>query len=793
MEDEIMTVQRIRFLMVVALVALVSAFCAVANGALVLQWKFDDGSGTSAADSTGNGHAGTLNNMEGGDWINTGLPSVPSGTTYALNFDGTNEYVIASGDSYKGVTGTAERTIAAWIKTTKLNAAIANWGANSAGQKWTFRTQNSNGTAGALRVEVNGGYQVGNTVITDNSWRHVAAVLPSHTTPNVNQIRLYVDGVLQGISAVSGQAINTASSQNFRVARNFNNSHYFNGPIDEVRLYDNALTGADVRVLAGVAAETYSDVVLADSPVAYWRLGEDTGAKAFNEGSIGPDVDSTYGGLAAGHYGQTSLVATSTNTSVNFDGGNNRVDIPDNNQINNTGAPYSKKTIETWFVTDAFPSGTNRRVIYEQGGTGNGLNQYVRLDGGNYYLYYGAWENDGTARDHFPTRVQVTPGDTYHAVSVFDADNDMFVLYLDGAPVSGKVGSTIENIGSATGDVAIGAKRDATKFDSGNSTSNGNYFDGRIDDVSLYNNALTLRQVQTHYEAGSGDRLQITAGATLGVALNYDAANDADGDTTFEDSIGARTNGAAQNNFDWNLAGMTDPARKSITSTVMPRLTRAYRFDGTDTATTDTLENVAGDPTLFSASFEIVFNPDDFTGHEALFESGGTTDGLSIRLDGTTLRFEFRDGGQNAKAFWDLTNLSAGEQSDFIHAVGVADLDNDQAILYVNGTARHTAAGTGTLLDWSGSDGAGLGSVNAAINFGSPVGFDGDIALLRFYPSVLDSTDVTANFNALVPEPSALLLATMGLLGLAAFARRQNGSTKDEGPNHKRDLHRQLL
>ena len=766
----------IRFVSLVALLALGSALCAAANGDLVLQWTFDDGSGTSAADSTGNGHTGTLTNMEAGDWINSGLPSVPSGTTYALNFDGTNEYVIASGDSYKGVTGTAERTIAAWIKTSNTNAAIANWGANVGGQKWTFRVQEAaaNGTVGAIRVEVSGGYQIGNTVVSDNNWHHVAAVLPSHATPNVLDVRLYVDGVLQGISGSLDEPINTAASQNFRVAKDFDaTGRLFKGPIDEVRLYDNALTTAGVRALAGVAAEAYSDAVLADSPMAYWRLGEDTGAKAFNEGTIGPDVDSTYGGLAAGDYAQAGLVATSTNTSVNFDGTDNRIDIPDSDQINNTGAPYSKRTIETWFNTNAYPSGTDRRVIFEQGGTGNGLNQYIHLDAGSYYLRYGAWESDGTARDHFPTRVQITPGQTYHAVSVYNADADTFVLYLDGAPVSGKVGSAIENIGSATGNVAIGAKRDATKFDTGNATGNGNYFDGRIDDVSLYNDAITLRRIQTHYAAGSGDRLGIKAGATLGAALNHDAAVDGDGDDAFEDSIGSRTNGAVENNFHWAL-NMTDSTRKSITSTVMPLLTHAFRFDGDDTATTDGFENIAGNPTLFSASFEIVFRPDDFSGNEVVFENGGTTDGLSITLNGSTLKFDVKDGGENARASFDLSTLSAGEQADFIHVIGVADLDNDQALLYVNGSLRHTAAGTGAIDDWSGSDDAGLGSVNGAINFGSPTGFDGDIALMRFYPGLLDTTDVTANFIALggVPEPSTLALAAVGLLGLRRRRRR---------------------
>jgi hypothetical protein len=59
---------------------------------------------------------------------------------------------------YDGVLGTHARTATAWIKTTALGEIIS-WGQNVTGQKWIFRVQNSNGQAGAIRVEVSGGYQ----------------------------------------------------------------------------------------------------------------------------------------------------------------------------------------------------------------------------------------------------------------------------------------------------------------------------------------------------------------------------------------------------------------------------------------------------------------------------------------------------------------------------------------------------------------------------------------------------------------------------------------------------------
>ena len=126
-------------------------------------------------------------------------------TESGLQFDGVDDYVEIKG--YKGVTGTAPRTIMAWIKT-KSSSAIASWGKNSAGSKWTFRVI----PAGVLRTEVNGGNIVGTTIVNDDEWYHVAAVLPDVENPDVVDVLLYVDGSVDVTGTPNSEAINTASS-----------------------------------------------------------------------------------------------------------------------------------------------------------------------------------------------------------------------------------------------------------------------------------------------------------------------------------------------------------------------------------------------------------------------------------------------------------------------------------------------------------------------------------------------------------------------------------------------------
>lgn len=156
----------------------------------------------------------------------------------SILFNGKN-YVESK--SYAGVLGAQNRTCEAWIKTTGANQEIVGWGKNASGQKWVFRTN----TDGSLRVEVNGGGINATTPVNDGEWHHVACVLDGS---NVSNIKLYVDGNLETISATTELAINTVAETNLRVSRGINN-RYFVGNIDDVRIWDIALSQNQLQEL----------------------------------------------------------------------------------------------------------------------------------------------------------------------------------------------------------------------------------------------------------------------------------------------------------------------------------------------------------------------------------------------------------------------------------------------------------------------------------------------------------------------------------------------------------------
>jgi hypothetical protein len=202
---------------------------------LVGWWKFDDVSGKIAADSSRHGRKGTL---KGGLSFDT--DSVSGRIGKALKFDGEDEYVQISG--YKGVTGTRPRTVAAWLKTTADEGEIVSWGTDDYGKMWMFRF-----IRGRVGVTPNGGYLYINDAVHDNQWHHLVAVVQDAELPNLHDdVRLYKDGeqaAIHDIGLLDLWPVDTGNELDVRIGSEFK------GLIDDVRIYDRALSDDEVRAL----------------------------------------------------------------------------------------------------------------------------------------------------------------------------------------------------------------------------------------------------------------------------------------------------------------------------------------------------------------------------------------------------------------------------------------------------------------------------------------------------------------------------------------------------------------
>ena len=225
---------------------------AAANQAIpVASWSFDG----NVLDSSGGGHHGELGDASYD-------PDIPNAVEEgrSLRFDGETSQVIIR--NYNGITAGQPRTLAAWIRTRVRGGVIASWGSSRNGNKWLFRIENSNGVRGALGVDIANGYFVGNRNVADGRWHHVAVVLPDDTGSNTTDLRLYVDGQLDagnpggpGPSALRARVIDTGFAGNVLIGSDVEGG-YFEGHIDEVGLWDEALTAEQIRALAsGTRAE----------------------------------------------------------------------------------------------------------------------------------------------------------------------------------------------------------------------------------------------------------------------------------------------------------------------------------------------------------------------------------------------------------------------------------------------------------------------------------------------------------------------------------------------------------
>jgi Concanavalin A-like lectin/glucanases superfamily len=218
----------------------------------IAHWNFDEGSGATALDSSGNNHTGTI----------VGAVYVAGQANSALSFNGSNAWVFSSEAVSGGVVGAGldvgarDWTAAAWIKTTGSGMVVTKmgWigGANPDG--WGMSVS-ANGTLGAALHESGVGtvniYAGDGKVVSDGQWHHVAVVF----NRVANMIR-YVDGAPSGtqndLTFLGGQIVDNTKQLRIGARDQAGDEVYFKGLIDDVRVYARALSPEDIAALAGV-------------------------------------------------------------------------------------------------------------------------------------------------------------------------------------------------------------------------------------------------------------------------------------------------------------------------------------------------------------------------------------------------------------------------------------------------------------------------------------------------------------------------------------------------------------
>ena len=293
---------------------------------LVGKWGLNEMSGTTAFDSSGRGHNGTLCNnttcpsSDGPQWHSIPRNEKTGETTNdvagktldysgrakynarlvnsnAATFDGADDYINVPDHSGTAV---AKLTVSAWVKTNNLTTG--EWGTilakdtNVGSYKRLYwfglnsdeKLYLSLGTYGG-NPAVFGFTDYANDSITldIDTWHHVAATYEVNVSDNA---KIYLDGVL--IKEVGhSQSQLTNDIEHVHIGRSIN-GHYFDGQIADVRIFDEILTGAQIKEISQGKVN-----VVPNNVVGWWPLAEGAGSTAY-DASGGGNNGTVYSGAS---------------------------------------------------------------------------------------------------------------------------------------------------------------------------------------------------------------------------------------------------------------------------------------------------------------------------------------------------------------------------------------------------------------------------------------------------------------------------------------------------------------
>lgn len=271
----------IMFLVVLPAISVSTPQAKAESSSLVGYWKFDEGSGTVATDSSGNGNTGTL--MNGPQWVD-GI----SGK--ALKFDGTDDYLSASDSPSLDVSGN-QITVMFWMKpASDIDASTPYQKLYDKGDAY-----HSAIGGGGMRFTIAYVHDIDSVRKTwsGDTWYHIAHVYDGST------IRIYVDGVLDNSEPETG-SIHVTSLPFTIAAYTYGGKWYFPGTIDEFRIYDYALTPEEIwndytRELCTLPWKDDFDYETKDDmKAAGWILSEEERISV-GEGVVTLDNDGTHG------------------------------------------------------------------------------------------------------------------------------------------------------------------------------------------------------------------------------------------------------------------------------------------------------------------------------------------------------------------------------------------------------------------------------------------------------------------------------------------------------------------
>jgi len=379
----------------------------------------------------------------------------------AYSFNGVDNYIgIMNSPTLE--MGYSDYTIAAWIKTTATanNGRIFSKGSSGCLTGYMMRMGGPESAYVHLENAYNGGcptFFYGNNPVNDGKWHFVTGVVKRSS-----EARIYVDGVLDNSRSLDTSSLNLDNGRNPTIGSNDvgNAVEYFNGAIDDLRIYKRALTDSEIVALT----------VEQQGLTGYWPF-EDGADYSGNGRDL---VLAGNAGLSTGLVGQAlelrndgSQYAARTADDAVYDFGSNDF------------------TVQVWVN---FNNTSREQTLIEKfyGGGGPGWT-LTKLDGNVLHF----WANPSAV--FYSPVVQIQTGVWHQFIA--RKSGSLFQIIYDGNVVA-QASSSVA-VPDTTMPLLIG-KRNA---------SDGRNFavDGRIDEAAIWSRALTDAEIAYLYNNGSGN------------------------------------------------------------------------------------------------------------------------------------------------------------------------------------------------------------------------------------------------------------------------------------------------
>ena len=651
------------------------------NNGLVGYWNLDETTGD-ASDSSGYGTTLTNNDT-----------TVYSGAKfgYGAEPDGAADYLSVTDNATLSITGNL--TLSAWIQpddTTGQQDIVGKWDGTNNSYLLAL-----SGNELVMYVDSAGSYETTtSTNIPANVFTHVVGVYEA----NAQKVSLYVNGVLQASTTTGVIPVSIGDDAGaFAIGADSSPTDYFDGHIDDVRLYNRILTGKEVQNLYNWAP----------GPVGYWNFDQKTGT-TYTYDRSGNGQSGTIGGSMT----ESDWVPGRYGSALDFDGGgaaDDVITVSDAAPIRNIWDGGG--TAEAWIYPRSDGEGNDGHFLDKE-------SWYLstELESGGFATLKFKESFDGSSWGYWRSASKLIALNTWNHIALTyssDSTGDNVKMYINGAsiPVSYDI-------------VADGVRitDSAHAFTIGNYTSGIRTFDGDIDEVRLYNYARTPGQIIEDMNGGHP-----VGGSPIGSQVGYWGFDYLSGSTAYNKNP----------NFQSLTGAITEAAWTSNTTC---KIDNCLSFDGSNDVVTVTNANAIDfDTGLHDAfTFSAWINPDTVGEGSAgqIFVKNTSTYcqlGGSAPFNLTCSVNEATDATLTINSI-----IPAGSWTHI--ALSWSDDADDQLTIWVNGRKMGSSTDGVGPLDTDATD--------LLIGGGTSNNFDGYIDEFKVYSSELTAEQIQIDRNA---------------------------------------------